>query len=199
MFRAIARASGPVAIAAIAFMSAFPIAGGSAFAGSIAEDAAKADTLLTEGKAQDALAAFDAATDAFWTAAPLTFRTALFADRIQSYGDYFPRTSAPFKAGDEALVYLEPIGFGWTQDGDGYKASLETDIEVRSTGGLILGKAEKFGKIERTSRERIRELNLSVRLPLPALKPGDYELMVTVRDLVSGKSGVVSLPLTLSE
>jgi hypothetical protein len=172
---------------------------GAAYAGPIAEDAAKAESLLSDGKAQDGLTAFDAATDAFWTAAPLTFRSALFADRIASYGDYFPRAAAPFKAGDVAMVYLEPVGFGWAQDGDGFKASLETDIELRSTGGLILGKAEKFGHIERTSRERIRELNLSVKLPLPDLKPGDYELMVTVRDLVSGKTGTVSLPLTLAE
>jgi len=199
MFRANARASGPAAFAAVVFISLISNTAGPASAGPVADDAARAETLLSEGKAQDALAAFDQATDAFWSASPLTFRTAIFADKIQSFGDYFPRATAPFKAGDVALVYLEPVGFGWAQDGDGYKASLETDIELRSTGGLILGKAEKFGHIDRTSREKIRELNLAVRLPLPALKAGDYELMVTVRDLVSGKSGTLSLPLTLSE
>jgi hypothetical protein len=198
MFRAIARASEPAAMAVLIFACA--VAGnGPALAGPVEDNAARAETLLAEGKAQDAVAAFDQATDAFWNASPLTFRTAVLADRIQSYGDYLPRSAAPFKAGDAALVYLEPIGFGWAAEGDGFKARLETDVEIRSTGGLIMGKAAKFGSVERTSREKIRELNLSVRLPLPALKPGDYELMLTVRDLVSGKSGTVSLPLTLGE
>ncbi len=199
MFRAFARASGPVAIAANISVVLLLAAGGAALAGPVADEAARAESLLAAGNAQDAVAAFDRATDAFWVAAPLTFRTAIFVDKIQSYGDYLPRAQGPFKAGDAALVYLEPVGFGWAADGDGFKTSLETDIEIRSTGGLTFGKAEKFGKIERTGREKTRELNLSVRLPLPALKTGDYELMVTVRDLVSGKSGTVSLPLTLGE
>lgn len=198
MFRAIARASGPAAIAALIF--AWAVAGNSpANAGPVADNAARAESLLGEDDAKDALAAFDQATEAFWAAVPLTFRTAILADEVKSYGEYTPRAAAPFKAGDAALVYLEPVGFGWAAEGDRFKVQLETDVEIRSAGGLIMGKAEKFGGIERVSREKIREMNLSVRLPLPALKPGDYVLMLTVRDLVSGKSGSVSLPLTLVE
>ena len=146
MIRAILRAGAPAAFAAF-LLALAP----SAYAGETADAAAQAESLLAEGKAQEALAAFARATDAFWSALPLSFSTATFVDRAQSYGDYAPRAEAKFRAGDTAIVYLEPVGFGWTADGGGFRSNLEADLEIRSASGQIFGRAEKFATFARTS------------------------------------------------
>jgi hypothetical protein len=196
MIRIFARVCGPAALTACVLV----LAGSSAVrAGDIAEAAARAERFLVEGKPQEAIRAFEDATDAFWSALPLTFATAAFADRIQSYGNYTPRAAAQFRAGETALVYVEPVGFGWTAEGDSFRSSLEADLEIRSTGGLIFGRAENFATFARTSRHKSRELDLRVRIALPELKPGDYALLLTVRDTVAGKVATTNLPFTLVE
>jgi hypothetical protein len=193
MIRTIARAGAPAALAACVLISS------AARAGEVTDAAARAEALLTEGKTQEALAAFDSATDAFWSALPLTFATATFADSVQSHGEYAPRAEAKFHAGETALIYLEPIGFAWTAEGDSFRTNLEADVEIRSTKGAIFAQAEKFATFERTSRHKSRELDLRIRLALPQLKPGDYELLVTLRDMAAGKAATANLPFTLSE
>jgi len=199
MIRAAIRAGGSTMLVAFVFAAAV-VAGGQTTRADEASDAVgRAESLLAEGKVGEALNAFDGATDAFWSALPLTFRTALFAERIGSYGDYSNRADARFRSGETALVYLEPVGFSWMPDGDGFKTSLETDLEIRSPSGLIFSKAEKFATIDKTSRTKVREINLAIRLTLPALKAGDYELKVTVRDLAGRKTATASLPFAIVE
>jgi hypothetical protein len=172
---------------------------GAARAGEIADKAAAAEALLAEGKTKEALGAFDSAADAFWAALPLTLSTAAFADDVQSQGGYTPRADARFRSGETALIYLEPVGFGWAAEGEGFKANLEADVEIRSTGGVVFAKADKFAAFGPTSPTKSRDLDLRVRLALPAMKPGDYELLLTLRDAVSGKSATANLPFTLVE
>lgn len=193
MIRAFARACAPAAVAACVLVS------GAARAGEVADAAGRAEALLSEGKTQEAFAAFDRAADAFWSALPLALSTATFADEVRSYGDYAPRVEAEYRAGDTALVYLEPIGFAWAPGGDGFKVNLEADVEIRSPGGVIFAKADKFATFAPTSLRKTRQLDLRVRLALPQLKPGDYELRLTLRDTVSGKTTTASLPFTLVE
>ena len=65
--------------ALVAASTALPMA---AFAGEIADKAAEAESLLSGGKPQEALAAFDQASEDFWNAAPLrTWFSASTADR----------------------------------------------------------------------------------------------------------------------
>jgi hypothetical protein len=174
-------------------------ASSAARAGEVADAAARAESLLEEGKTQEALGAFESATDAFWAALPLGFSAAIFADDVRSHGNYAPRTEAKFRAGETALVYLEPVGFGWTAEDDSFKTNLEADVEIRSAKGAIFAQAEKFATFERTSRHKSRELDLRVRIALPQLKPGDYELMLTLRDVAAGKTATAILPFTLVE
>jgi hypothetical protein len=193
MIWTITRAGAPAALAACVLISS------AARAGETADAAARAESLLAEGKTQEALAAFDSATDAFWSALPLTFSTTAFADEVRSHGDYAPRAEATFRAGETALIYLEPVGFGWMAEGDSFRTNLEADVEIRSAKGAIFAQAEKFAIFERTSRHKSRELDLRVRIALPQLKPGDYELLVTLRDMAAGKTATASLPFTLVE
>ena len=48
-------------------------------------------------------------------------------------------------------------------------------------------------------RGKRREVNATITLPLPKLKPGDYQLVVTFRDLCSPKTATETLPFSIAE
>lgn len=169
-----------------------------AVAGEIADRAAEAERLLGEGKPADAQAAFDKAAAAFWIASPLQLRVATFADEVKGFGNYAPHAGTAFKPSDTLLIYLEPIGYAFTPEGDGFRVSIAADIEIHTPGGLILAKSADFGRLEWMARSKTREVHATLKLPLPKLKPGSYQLLVTLRDQGSPKSTTVTLPFSVA-
>jgi hypothetical protein len=169
-----------------------------ALAGPIGDKATEAEHLIAAGDAAGSLAAFDAATEAFWTASPLQFRAALFADNVTAFGKYEPRANNTFHAGDTLQVYLEPVGYGFATDGDGYRASFSAGIEIRK-GDLILGKTDDLGMFGWQGRTKSREVHAAVSVGLPSLSPGDYQLLLTLNDATSGKSATTTLPFTVAK
>lgn len=169
-------------------------------AGPIADNAADAETRAAAGDGAGAVAAFDAAADAFFDAAPLTFRVATFAADVTGFGKYTPLADAAFHAGGAVTVYLEPVGYGFTRDGDGYRVSYGTALEIRTPGGLVLGKTDDFGTLSWSGRGKSHEVQAVLNVTLPtALKPGDYELLLTLKDEASAKSATATLPFTIAE
>ncbi len=171
----------------------------SALAGPAADRAAEAEALLGQGDAAGAAAAFDAAIDAFWGAMPLQVRTALFADSVSAYGKYVPLSGTTFKPGDSLTVYLEPAGYGFVSAGGLYRVAFDTALEIRTPGGLVLGKSDDFGKLVWSGRSKSREVQLAVGVALPDLKPGKYELALTLTDDATGKSATAALPFAIAE
>jgi hypothetical protein len=170
-----------------------------AFAGPIVDSATDAETRAAAGDGAGAVAAFDAAADAFFDAAPLTFRVATFADNVAGFGKYASHAGA-FHAGDTATVYLEPVGYGFTRDGDDFRVGYGTALEIRTPGGLILGKTDDFGTLSWSGRAKSHEVQAVVSITLPTvLKPGDYELLLTLKDAASAKSATATLPFTIAE
>ena len=168
-------------------------------AGPVADRAAEAEASLSTGNAVAALAAFDAAAAAFWDAVPLQLRVVAFADDVKGFGNYQPRTGSTFRHGDTLKIYFEPYGFGFTPDGDGFKSALAVDVEVQTPGGLVLGKAADVTRLEWSGRAKMHEVHATVALPLPELKPGDYKLIVTLRDQASPKTASAELPFSVAE
>jgi hypothetical protein len=193
MKRWLAAAAGPAA--AVCLLAFATVA---AAAGEIADQAATAERLLLDHKPAEAQAAFDKAAAAFWIASPLQLRVATFADEVKGFGNYTPHASGAFKPGDTLLIYLEPIGYAFTPDGDIFKVAIAADIEVHTPGGLILAKSADFGRLEWSARSRTREVHATLKLPLPRLKPGDYQLVVTLRDQGSPKTATVTLPFAIA-
>ncbi len=146
-----------------------------ASAGPIADAAGQAESLLASGKATGALAAFDQATDAFWNASPLEFRTILFADAVSGYGRYTPHQGSTYKAGDTPVIYFEPVGSGFPEAGGSSQIGLKTGLEIRTPGGLILAKTDDFGELKWEGLAKSREFYGSLSVALPALKPGNYQ------------------------
>jgi hypothetical protein len=170
-----------------------------AAAGQIADQATLAETLLGRGYADAALAAFDRAEAEFWDASPLQLRIILFADKVEGYANYTPRPDATFRQNDTLKIYFEPVGFAFTPDGDGFRSALAADLEIRTPGGLILAASKDFGRLEWRGRSKLHEVQATIDLPLPQLKPGDYQLLLTLRDEGSSKQTTATLPFSVVE
>ncbi len=166
-------------------------------AGEISDRAAEAEQLLGQGRPAEAQAAFDKAAAAFWIASPLQLRVATFADEVKGFGNYTPHAGTTFKPDDAVLVYLEPIGYAFTPEGDLFKVRIAVDVEIHTPGGLILAKSPDFGRLEWSARSKTREIHATLKLPLPKLKTGDYQLFVTLRDQGSPKTATVTLPFSV--
>jgi hypothetical protein len=190
------RVAAPLLIAAV---TATLGASSPAAAGEIADKAALAETLIGRGYDEAALAAFDKAVDAFWAASPLQLRVITFADSVGGYGNYVARGDTKFRKGDTLRIYFEPVGYGFTLVGDGVRAAIAVDVEIRTPGGIILGSAEDFVRLEWKGQTPMHEVHASVATPLPDLKPGEYQLVLTLRDQTSAKTKEVTLPFTVVE
>ncbi len=197
-----------LAFAAAIAMAFLPVR---ASAGDIVDSAAEAERLLAASEPVEALAAAEAAYDATWRAIPLSFRKALFVDgKPAGFGRYTPRQSATFKAGDEIVVYAEPVGYAYgVKGGDGaenggkdegdesFTIDLDADLEVRTGGGQILASSEGFSRLSQTAAIRERAFNVTLEFAFTGLKPGDYVLAVTLRDVHSDKKGTFELPFVM--
>ena len=197
MILTLGRLGAAVGIAVIAAASASATMASGAYAGEIGQYAAEADVLLQQGKPQEALDAFDLATDAFWQASPLQFRTATLVEAAAAFGNYTPRADAAFRSGETAMVYLEPVGYGFIQDDASLSVAFTTGLEIRTPGGLILAKADDFGDLEWRGRTKTREFHATVAVALPDLKPGDYVVRLTLADRASAKSATVTMPFSI--
>jgi hypothetical protein len=172
----------------------------SAVAGEIADKAALAETLVGRGYGEAALAAFDKSTAAFWDASPLQLRVIALADSVAGYGNYVTRPDSVFRSGDILRLYFEPVGYSFMPAGNGVHAAISVDVEIRSPGGLIFGSAEDFVRLEWKGRTAMHEVHASVAMPLPGnLKPGEYLLLLTLRDQGSAKTQDVTLPFSIIE
>lgn len=192
------RISGCRPVCAALFCAAIFLASPAA-AGDIADQANLAETLLARGYPGPALAAFDRAASDFWDASPLQLRTVVFADSVEGYANYTPRPNATFHPGDTLRIYLEPIGFAFTPDGDGFRSALSADLEIHTPGGLILARSDDFGRLEWRGRTRMHEVQGTIALPLPDLKPGAYQLLLTLKDEGSTKTTTATLPFSVAE
>jgi hypothetical protein len=170
-----------------------------ALAGPAADKAAEAEALAADGMTAEAIAAFEAAADAFWTALPLTLKTAVFVDSVTAYGQYEARAGTSFRNGDTATVYIEPAGYGFVAAGGWNRVAFSTTLEIRTPGGLILGESDDFGKLVWAGRTKSREVPLTISVALPDLKPGDYELVLGLTDDATGDAQSVTLPFLIVE
>jgi len=139
--------------------------------------------------------------DLIWDQSPLYSRKTLFVDSAQGYGLYTERASGPvFSQGEQLLVYLEPVGFGYGASGTGsYILGFDVGVTLLKPSGEQLFAREKFTSIQRPVRYRNREFYLTLNLNFNGLPAGDYEIQLTFDDQSSDKSMLVELPFTISE
>ena len=121
-------------------------------------------------------------------AMPLAVRKAELVEEARGYGSYAPRGSNVFRPDDTVKLYVEPLGYVFRRNGEVYEAELAGDFALKTAGGQVLLAQKDFARFPFSSRRRIRELYLTISYAYGNLGPGDYVLVTTLRDLVSGKS-----------
>ena len=172
----------------------------SVLAGGIVDAAIRAENALAKGKTVEALASIETATQEVWDAIPLTIVKALFVSaRPTGFGAYQERASKSYRLGEPILVYAEPVGFGYRADGAFNWIDLTADFEIRTSTGQSLGGQEDFGDFRVRSRYRNREFHIFLSYTFNGLQPGEYVLITTLKDRVTGRSASFELPFTTVE
>ena len=168
-------------------------------AGEVAELAAKAEQLLQQGKALAAYEALDAAMNRLWQRLPLTVRKATFVvGKPGGFGVYNPRENAVFRPGEPVIVYLELAGFGHRPLSGAFEISITGDAAIADASGKkILASMKDFLKSRMVSRRKNREFFAHLTLELSGAPAGRYQLLLTLKDKVSGKSAKVRLPFEI--
>ena len=152
--------------------------------------------------AQSSLNAFEAARQALlaiWAELPLTVRNATLTQApAPSYGNYTPRTSSEYKAGEQIHVYVEVLGYGWKDNGDGTQSELlDADLNLLNSQGTTVASQPKFLSADIKSREKLLETFLTLDATLTAFDPGAYKLQYVLHDRAGNKDATFEVPITL--
>ncbi len=168
-------------------------------AGEIADLAVKAEQLMEQGKPVAAYEMLDAAVDKLWQRMPFMLRKAIFVvGEPEGFGVYNPRENATFKPGEPIVVYLEFAGFGHKPLSGAYEVLITGDAAIADASGeKILANMKDFLKSRMVSRRRNREFMAHLTITLSGAPAGRYQLLLTLKDEVSGKTAKVNMPFEI--
>ena len=153
--------------------------------------------------AETSLTAYEAARQALlsiWAELPLTVRnTTLTEGPATGYGNYTPRSGSEFKAGEKIEVYVEVLGYGWKDNGDGTQSELlDADLNLLNATGQTVASQEKFLTADIKSRQKLLETYLTLDATLTSFEPGAYKLQYVLHDRAGGKDATFEVPITLT-
>lgn len=153
--------------------------------------------------AEASLTAYEAARTALlaiWAELPLTVRNATLTDGpATGYGNYTQHQGSEFKAGEKIHLYVEVLGYGWKDNGDGTTSELlDADLNLLNAQGATVASQAKFLSANIKSREKLLETFLTLDATLTSFAPGDYKLQYALRDLAGNKQTTFEVPITLT-
>lgn len=173
----------------LAVLLALAISAPAAFAGEISDRAAEAEKALLAGDGAGALEKFRSAEDALWQAMPLGVLNVKHITAASGFGAYAERPNNVYKPGEEIVLYMEPVGYGYGSDGLGNnQIALYVDLTVLSQSGEKLGSVEKLGRIQLATRSHNRELFFKLNVSLDGVPPGKYRADFLMHDENSQKT-----------
>lgn len=130
--------------------------------------------------------------------APLGFRRILFVSAVpEGFAAYKPRDNTSFKQGEPLIIYTEPIGVAWKQNGDEFSSKLTVDFEIRTPDGKVLAGQKGFGEFALEAREPPLDYMSHIKLDVSGAPAGSYILGLTIHDANSGKSSTKDLPFEI--
>ena len=158
--------------------------------------------LTAPAAAESSLNAYDAAHQALvsiFEDLPLSVRNVTLTEApATGYGNYTPRDSSSFRPGEKIHVYVEVLGYGWQDNGDGTQSELlDADLSLVSASGATLATQEKFLSANIKSREKLLETYLTLDATLTSFEPGAYKLQYLLHDRAAGKDTTFEVPITL--
>jgi hypothetical protein len=108
---------------------------------------------------------------------------------VKGYRDYEARPAARLTADEKLIVYYEPTGFATTQAGHQHRAHLIQDAMVREAGKKSARwKKAKIVEYEGRSQRAEMLIYLMNTIAIKDLGPGAYELVITLKDQISGET-----------
>lgn len=170
------------ALAALAFIALLALAGPAAAQSSV-DDYDRAMAALLQ----------------VWDGLPLTVRNiALVKEAAPSFGATDPRDGHSYAAGEQIHVYVEVLGYGWKDNGDGTLSELlDADLDLLDSTGKLLGQQQGFLSADIRSRQKQIETYLNLSATLASVDPGDYQLQFVLHDRAAGKSTTFAVPVTI--
>ncbi|MCG5246543.1 hypothetical protein MCX33_11335 [Methylorubrum extorquens] len=134
---------------------------------------------------------------------PYATRRALYvARKAADFGDVEARPSNVFKPGEPLLTYIEPVGEATQSIGsDQIGFGVIVDFEVRTAEGKALATQKSMIDRDVTVKRAEGEPNffLNLSLDLDGFPPGNYVLVYTLRDKLSGRTLDVPQPFTIAQ
>ena len=160
--------------------------------------------LVGAATAQTSLTSYDAARQALlsiWAELPLTARNPTLTEGAAlGYGNYIPRASNSFGPGEPIHVYVEVLGYGWHDNGDGTESELlEADLNLIDANGRMVASQQRFLAADIRSREKLLETYLTLDATLTSFPAGDYKLQYVLHDRAAGKDATFEIPIILAE
>lgn len=147
----------------------------------------EAESHLASGDDMAALEALEEAIYALSAEMDLAVRAVEIVESAEAYGQYALRENNVFASSDTVTLYVEPLGYSYSQEGDEYAITLDGDFEMRTPGGQIIVAQEDFARFAFEGTRRNREFYLTINYAFRNLRPGEYILVTTLRDEAGGK------------
>jgi GWxTD domain-containing protein len=110
----------------------------------------------------------------------------------RAYGNALPNPGHLYRVGDPIGIGFEAYGLA-VDEGGSHRARLSITVGRRTKTGFFnvllgIGRDEKEASLVFDLSERGSRLEQLLSIDIPPLDPGEYELQVTVDDLLSGRS-----------
>ena len=172
-----------------------------AYAGPLAEAAAKAEALAATGDAVSAHDIMRSAISDFSEALPLSIGKAVFVTADpKGYGMYSPKEGPSFKPGESLVSYVEPVGLTWkpAPENGRIQAHFSVDLDILSSTGEVLASQKAFGDFTFNGFFRNQEIYATLTTDVNGAAAGDYVLRFRFNDLNSGESASVDQKFTIA-
>lgn len=163
------------------------------------EDGLRAvDEAITIGDWDRVAHALEAAVADTRAQLPLTIiETRLVAERPIAYGEYVPRTTRVYSAGELVQLYLEPANFHLRRDGERHEIHLAVDAVLLDSRGNVVSDLPDVVVLNRLALRPLRDVFIALPLWVHGLGTGNYVWQITVRDEVSGQSATTEAPFVI--
>lgn len=122
----------------------------------------------------------------------------LVAERPRAYGEYVPRATRVYGAGELVQVYLEPQNFHLSREGERYEIHLAVDAKLTDSRGNVVSEYPDVVVWNRLTMRPIRDVFLALSLWVPDVPAGSYVWQITVHDVVSGQAATAEVPILVS-
>jgi hypothetical protein len=174
------------------------ILSGQALAGPLQEKAGEAEAALSAGRGAEAVTLMRAALFEAWREAPLAIPVAAFvAAPADGFGIYTERSDNVFPEGETLRIYLEPVGFDWSEKDGLFNSLLTVDFDLTTPDGKVLAGQKGFGRFDFKSHVPNTEYMANLTLNVTGAPVGDYVLVLTVNDEAGGGSAKVEMPFSI--